>query len=597
MQHEAAIEDNDKLERIFAANLERFEQMTPEERAAAREAFERAEEAERKRSVAFATAEWPELTPLSRRDSLSPFPVEALPPVLAEWVMAEAEFTQTPPEMAATFALGAVSALAAGRVWVEARDGWIEGTNAYLGIVADPGTRKSPVHSDATAPIREIQAARAEGMAPKVARRTAEIELLEDEVKSLRAGVSKTKSAVEREAATRDYLDAMERLASLSPIVEPRIIAGDVTPERLVEMLGEQGGKLAVMSDEDTVIGHLLGRYSKAPAIESFLSAYSNRAIDRDRRSSKAVRVERPALTIVTCMQPGLLEKAGADEIMVGRGLLDRFAFVCPPDLRGRRNMRPPLVPPHIREAYRELLLEIGAELESADVTVPLDEEAAAWRDDWLQALERQRGAAGAYAQIIGFASKMDGLIVRIAGLLHVVECRGAVEGTLIRRETIEAAAAICECFAEHAAAAYDLIGADVAMRDARSLLAWALDFGKPFAERDVTRSRGWKGPRFTAAVGVLVSHGYVRAERRPPGPKGGRPTLAYILRPGLTCERGFRQVSQVVTGVAWGERKTISSPLPQPSGQAPTYSQPAKPDTTPDDLDDDFVDEGCTYG
>src|SRR5690606_26424056 len=121
--------------------------------------------------------------------------------------------------------------------------------------------------------------------------------------------------------------------------------------------------------------------------------------------------------------------------------------------------------PPHIREAYRSLLLEIGDALEHADVIVPLDDDAAAWRDDWLQALERKRGASGTYAGIVGFASKLDGLIARIAGVLHVVECRGAVEGTFIRRETVETAATICECFAEHAAAAYDLIGADEPMR------------------------------------------------------------------------------------------------------------------------------------
>ena len=499
--------------------------------------------------------EWPELVPLSRRENLPPFPLEALPAPLGAWVEHESIFTQTPPEMAAAFALASVSALAAGHVWVEAREGWIEGTNLWLAVVAEPGTRKSPVHSDATAPIREIQAERAEKARPKIARRCAEIELKEDEVKRLRSAVSKMKGAAEREAATRDYLEAVEAHAALVPMAEPRIIAGDVTPERLVEMLGEQGGALALMSDEDTVIGHLLGRYSRAPSIESFLSAYSNRAIDRDRRSSKSVRVERPALTVATCLQPGLLEKAGADDLMVGRGLLDRFAFVCPPNLVGRRDMNPPPVPRHIREGYRAALLEIGAELAEADFTITLDDDAAAWRNDWLQALERKRGASGAYAGVVGFASKLDGLVARLAGVLHVVECRGAVEGTFIRRETVEAAAAICECFAEHAAAAYDLIGVDEPMRDARSLLAWAMDHGKPFNVRDVIRSRGPKwGELFEAAIAVLVTHGYVRLEKKPPGPKGGRPASAFHLRPDLP-ERGFRRFCRAVTGGTKGER------------------------------------------
>ncbi|MBV2152956.1 DnaB-like helicase N-terminal domain-containing protein [Kitasatospora sp. SUK 42] len=66
---------------------------------------------------------WLDPVPLGSHGTLPTFPVRALPKWVGGYVEAVAEFTQTPPDMAATMALAALSTAAGGRVGVEIRPG------------------------------------------------------------------------------------------------------------------------------------------------------------------------------------------------------------------------------------------------------------------------------------------------------------------------------------------------------------------------------------------------------------------------------------------------------------------------------------------
>lgn len=472
---------------------------------------------------------WPDIVPLSRAETIPAFPVHALPEWIREWVEAESIATQTPPEMAAVFALASISALICGRLWIQARPGWLEGSNVWLAVVAEPGARKSPVHADATAPVRAIEAERIEEARPRVRRAQREKELLEDEVEKMRHAIKREKSDALREAMKQDYLDKSAELDALEDESEPRLVVGDTTPEKLIAMLGVHK-RLAMIADEDSLFGHMLGRYSKAPAPEPFLSAYSNRAIDRDRHSSATVRVTKPALTIATCIQPRLLEGIPEHSMLSGRGFVDRFAFIVLRDLVGRRDMNPPPVPTETRERYERGLRAIADAFGGDEKTVELDATGHAALNYWLEQVEQRRGPAGDFADVRGFAGKLDGLVVRFAGILHVAKR----EKSKIDALTIREASQICEALAEHHRAALDLIGADKAMADARTVLAWAVATGTiSFTGRDFHRTRSrWKEDRFNAAISVLVRTGHARQMKVLPGRSGGRPTLRYVVRP-----------------------------------------------------------------
>ena len=100
--------------------------------------------------------EWKEIEPFDAIE-LPDFPVNLLPPVLRDWVNAEANSTQTPPDLAAMLSLAVCSFALSHRVIVSPYAGFEEPVNLYVTVVLGPGNRKSAVYRDAVQPITEAQ--------------------------------------------------------------------------------------------------------------------------------------------------------------------------------------------------------------------------------------------------------------------------------------------------------------------------------------------------------------------------------------------------------------------------------------------------------
>ena len=101
---------------------------------------------------------WAPTVPFNRLADVPPFPIALLPPWLAEWVLAEAEATQTPPDLAGAWPL---------RTWpppwpVECAKNppgdWSEPANLFTVVSLPPGDRKSAVFAHATAPLLDFEA-------------------------------------------------------------------------------------------------------------------------------------------------------------------------------------------------------------------------------------------------------------------------------------------------------------------------------------------------------------------------------------------------------------------------------------------------------
>src|SRR5262245_39109492 len=91
---------------------------------------------------------WEPPLPFTAADEGPPFPSESLPGWLAEWVEAEAEATQTPPDLGANLALATAGAALAKKFRVVVRPGWAEPTNLFVVVALPPGERKSQVFAD-----------------------------------------------------------------------------------------------------------------------------------------------------------------------------------------------------------------------------------------------------------------------------------------------------------------------------------------------------------------------------------------------------------------------------------------------------------------
>jgi hypothetical protein len=135
------------------------------------------------------------------------------------------------------------------------------------------------------------------------------------------------------------------------------------------------------------------------------------------------------------------------------------------------------------------------------------------------------------------WGGKLVGATLRIAALLNLAEHIRSGWDRPITLDTFTKAHLIGEYFTLHAQAAYDIIGADPAVSDARTLLDWIRRTGtERFTARDVVqalRTRFAKVTDTDPGLRVLESHGWIRRLPTPPRKGAGRtPSVAYEVHP-----------------------------------------------------------------
>jgi Protein of unknown function (DUF3987) len=265
------------------------------------------------------TPAWEEPARLGADLNLPTFPAEALPAWVELFVEALSTFTQTPLDLGAMLSIGALAASASRHVVVRVRRDWEEPLNAYVGVGLPSGSRKSPVFGPIMAPLE-----------------TLEREL----VKAARRG-------------GQDQDDGRM----------PQLIAEDITPEAVASLLAEQGGRLALLSDEGGPL-ELISRYRETPNLEVYLKGHTGtRPLRVNRKGRPPEFVERPSLTIALAVQPDVLRALGDHPTSRARRLTARFLYSLPADNVGYREVDPPEIPEAIASTYQENMLTLARSL------------------------------------------------------------------------------------------------------------------------------------------------------------------------------------------------------------------------------------------
>ena len=490
---------------------------------------------------------WPAPIPLTARHAPRPFPIEALPGWVANMVGAVAEFTQTPADLAGCIALAALSTAAGGRAEVEVRGSWREPANLFTVVVLPPGSRKSAVFAALIRPLLAAEAALIDRTRPAIV----EAELaLRVAAKAADRAANAAAAAVDAGARDRLLADATAAATTAEAITVPplpRLIADDVTSEQAASLLAEQGGRLAVLSPEGGIFATLAGRYSGAPNLEVFLKGHAGDMLRVDRRSRPAEHVDRPALTLGLAVQPEVLRDIAQMPGFRGKGLLARILFAVPQNTVGRRRIGTDPIPDAIAEAYAErlstLVLCLAARREPA--VLPL----APGANERMLAIERdiepRLAPSGCWAHVVDWGSKYAGAVARIAGLLHL---GGDTQADSIGVETFDRAATIGAYFADHVLAAFDDIGADPLVDDARHVLSWIeRSQTERFTKRELfsalSRGRFRKACDLDPVINLLVGHGYLAPA---PGPErrgaGRTPSPAWLVHPEVIRPAGMVQ-------------------------------------------------------
>jgi len=474
-----------------------------------------------------------------------PFPVDALPGIIGDMVRATAEETQTAPDMAATVALGTLSAAAGGRYEVVIPEyGWHEPVHIQTVTAAEPAQRKSGIFRRMTAPIvayeRGINPDERKSFAQWESRgRVLEKQLTQAEQAGTKADsqTSLTNAEVVRMAA----VDELESHYAARPRIT-QIITDDATPEAVKSLLAEQGGAIAAMSAESAFLSNTAGgRYADAPNLDVLLNGHAGDRIRVDRKGRPSETVERACLTLCLMVQPDVIQELGKSAGFIARGGAARLLPSFPPDMLGRRLIDVQPVPAALSTAWNDLIramLERRPPMEDDAYlpwTLELSGEAAARFRTYRMHHEGQMGHDGAYADIRDWAGKQPGTVLRIAGLLHVAG-HAVPESHPISADTFERSIAITEYFAEHARIMYRLMRGRSGTSDARTVLNVVRDLGSGTTRREIHRRLRGRAIFQTPSdlerpLAVLEEFGWIRRDRTT-GPKGGRPSERIELNP-----------------------------------------------------------------
>lgn len=472
------------------------------------------------------SAVWETPLPFDEYD-LPAFPVDALPEVIRRYVLAVAESTQTPVDMAAVEALGIVSLCCQGKYFIRGNADWAEPLNTYMVVIMEPAERKSSVLSMMIRPVEEYEK-------EENSRRNAEIvesrmiqDKLEKEKRSLVERASKGKATEEEVRAKAT------EIAKYEPVKPLRLFVDDVTSEKLTSVLAENKGRAAVVSAEGGIFSIMSGLYNRNVNIDVFLKGHSGDTIRVDRVGRASESIIHPALTMVLAVQPEVLNGLMSNNTFRGRGLTARFLYSMPKSTVGSRSFSTKPIPEGVRSRY-QALIETILSGDNEQEPISLDDGAREVLETLFNEVEGR--LKGDLAEIPDWAGKFVGAVLRISGILHVMKYPKDSMFDAVDRETMEHAEIIGRYFLAHAKAAYSLMGADTVNKGAQYLLSFIKrERLTEFSRRDAMRlCRSFKTANSMQPVlNRLCEYGYIAVKLQEPTlGVGRRPSEVYVTNP-----------------------------------------------------------------
>jgi hypothetical protein len=449
-----------------------------------------------------------------------PFPVEAFPENTRVFIEAQATALQVPVDLIASLALGVGAAAAAGRCIVRLNKEWFEPLNLFIVTALPSGERKSPAFRVVKSPFEEREKDLLEVYKPEYETQKSERDILEEQLNVAKKKAAKTGSHDRNSEEMKEVIALSEKLAGYQLQKSPRFIADDATSESVASLLAENNGRIAIMSAEGGLFETLGGRYSSGvPNIDVYLKGYSGDSIRVDRKSRPSEFISKPALSLCLTVQPSVICDLFSKPLFRGRGLLARFLYSLPKSNVGYRSMTPALVPDDVRQTWHDkimAILKIPEPQPNQEHAIRLSPEAEAVFQNFRERVELRLRPEGDLCGIADWANKFSGNVARLAGILHLFENAAEHEpwNLSITASILESAINIGNYYAEHALAAYGLMGAEPGTELGRRL--WAViekdKLGK-FSLRDIYQNKRRSFPMsdLTIAAAVLTKMGYVR--------------------------------------------------------------------------------------
>jgi DNA polymerase I-like protein with 3'-5' exonuclease and polymerase domains len=464
-----------------------------------------------------------------------PFPVEALPEPARTYVVQAAAALGCDPAYLALPTLALLASLIGNTREVRLKRDWHEPSVVWAAVIGDSGTLKSPALKMVVGPLYRMQ--------KELLRRfKAEMEQYH-------------KDKEEYDQRARDAMKA-DKPFKEDPPEKPtlvRVVTGDVTIERLAQLLEDNPRGLLLCRDE---LGGWLTSFQRYKGkaggsdLPNWLEMYRAETIVVDRKTGDrpTLFIPRAAVSVCGGIQEGTLSRVLTTEYFEA-GMAARLLMGMPP--KRRKRWTEAEVCPEVREAYEDILRKLLAlsmdrdtQGEKVPFAVKLTPEAkkrwVAFYEEWAR---QQAGAEGEQAACL---SKLEGYAARLALIHHVVTHVGdddMDDSDPVEPASIEAGVTLTKWFAYEARRIYAALRESEEARQVRRLIEFIRSRGGTITARRLrlsNTSRYRTTEDAEAALDALATAGLADWVDAPPGPDGGRPSRTLRLRPDTTCFKTY---------------------------------------------------------
>ena len=412
------------------------------------------------------------------------------------------------------------------RIAPKRHDDWEECGNLWGGIIASPGSMKTPSIKRVLKILHRLEEEAAQQFREATAQYERELE-----------GYEERKQAWKRQSGARaNQVEDPGAFAEPEP-QEPtcvRFVVNDATLPMLQQILAQNLAGLLLFRDELAGFFGMLdskGRESERPF---YLESWSgDQPFTLDRITRGTIRASRICLSLFGGIQPVVLRHYLVGAIFGGDGddgLAQRLQVLVYPDMpEDWENID--REPNREAEEHATNVFRFVAAAQPEVFLARFDHEAQRFFDDWRATLERRLRREPMPSYLQAHFAKYRGLMPRIALLCHLADSGFSPEVPLHQAQR---AARWCTYLETHARRVY----AEGSPRSMAAVVGEKLRqgaLGVRFTLREV-RKKGWAGldnPVLLRAIfGELEEAGWIRKEPNQPSERGGRPAEAYIVNP-----------------------------------------------------------------
>lgn len=202
-----------------------------------------------------------------------------------------------------------VAAVAIGNSMViEVKRGWRETANLWIALVGKAGVGKTPSINSITFPLEKLN---------------------NKEIKSYIRNYKKYESYKNLDREQQKLVEEVKK-----PF-KTQFIVNDITLEALVELHSENKNGIGVNKDELAGWFKDMNKYRQGSDLEHWLSSWSGKQINMNRKTSKSSFVQRAFIPVIGGIQPSIMDTFYTEENKES-GFIDRMLF-CYPDLKPKK--------------------------------------------------------------------------------------------------------------------------------------------------------------------------------------------------------------------------------------------------------------------